>query len=134
MYLNWREHHTLTCCSLLATAVLSQWSITYFEQFLDISEQFLGLERLVIGFAQLNLHLFPVTLYLLLDPPCIVLAPHCRVQDALHGVDQPLLIPLDLFHLLIFLCQLPVSLLLTSMFSWSYLVLSRDFEYSRLIQ
>lgn len=52
---------------------------------------------------------FMPSLYLLLDPHSIVPAPYHRVQDVLHGVDQPLCIPLDLFHRFISLCQLPVS-------------------------
>uniref|UniRef100_A0A3P8UAP5 Uncharacterized protein n=1 Tax=Amphiprion percula TaxID=161767 RepID=A0A3P8UAP5_AMPPE len=34
------------------------------------------------------------------------------IQSALHGVNHPLAVPLDLLHLLIFLCQLPVNLTL----------------------
>lgn len=102
-------HHIQNGCSLLAIAVLNQWSITYLE-LLDISELFLGVDSLLIGFSQLNLHLIHVSLYLPLDPHSIIPAPYHRVQDSVHGVDQPLLIPLDSFHLLVFLCQLPVSL------------------------
>uniref|UniRef100_A0A6Q2YD14 Uncharacterized protein n=1 Tax=Esox lucius TaxID=8010 RepID=A0A6Q2YD14_ESOLU len=43
---------------------------------------------------------------------CIISAPDLRVQGALHGVNHPLAVPLDLFHLLILLRQLPVHLTL----------------------
>uniref|UniRef100_A0A8C4GFP9 Uncharacterized protein n=1 Tax=Dicentrarchus labrax TaxID=13489 RepID=A0A8C4GFP9_DICLA len=39
---------------------------------------------------------------------CIVPAPDLRIQSALHGVNHPLAVPLDLLHLFILLCQLPV--------------------------
>uniref|UniRef100_A0A672ZR35 Uncharacterized protein n=1 Tax=Sphaeramia orbicularis TaxID=375764 RepID=A0A672ZR35_9TELE len=42
----------------------------------------------------------------------IIPAPDLRVQSALHGVNHPLAVPLDLLHLFIFLCQLPVHLTL----------------------
>uniref|UniRef100_A0AAQ5Y6C8 Uncharacterized protein n=1 Tax=Amphiprion ocellaris TaxID=80972 RepID=A0AAQ5Y6C8_AMPOC len=42
----------------------------------------------------------------------IVSTPDLRIQSALHGVNHPLAVPLDLLHLLIFLCQLPVNLTL----------------------
>uniref|UniRef100_A0A3B5AWK3 Uncharacterized protein n=1 Tax=Stegastes partitus TaxID=144197 RepID=A0A3B5AWK3_9TELE len=42
----------------------------------------------------------------------IVPAPHLRIQSGLHRVNHPLAVPLDLLHLLIFLCQLPVNLTL----------------------
>uniref|UniRef100_A0A3B4Z685 Uncharacterized protein n=1 Tax=Stegastes partitus TaxID=144197 RepID=A0A3B4Z685_9TELE len=32
------------------------------------------------------------------------------IQSALHGVNHPLAVPLDLLHLLVLLCQLPVNL------------------------
>uniref|UniRef100_A0A8P4KKZ7 Uncharacterized protein n=1 Tax=Dicentrarchus labrax TaxID=13489 RepID=A0A8P4KKZ7_DICLA len=38
----------------------------------------------------------------------IVPAPDLRIQSALHGVNHPLAVPLDLLHLFILLCQLPV--------------------------
>uniref|UniRef100_A0A8C9WYJ5 Uncharacterized protein n=1 Tax=Sander lucioperca TaxID=283035 RepID=A0A8C9WYJ5_SANLU len=53
-----------------------------------------------------------VSLHLLLDSQGIVSAPDLRIQSALHGVNHPLAVPLDLLHLLIFLCQLPVHLTL----------------------
>uniref|UniRef100_A0A8C9XS18 Uncharacterized protein n=1 Tax=Sander lucioperca TaxID=283035 RepID=A0A8C9XS18_SANLU len=53
-----------------------------------------------------------VSLHLLLDSQGIVSAPDLRIQTALHGVNHPLAVPLDLLHLLIFLCQLPVHLTL----------------------
>merc|ERR1719481_2288688 len=60
--------------------------------------------------AQLNLHLVQVSLHLLLDSRGIVSAPDLSIQSALHGVNHPLAVPLDLLHLLILLCQLPVHL------------------------
>uniref|UniRef100_A0A3Q1I4K5 Uncharacterized protein n=1 Tax=Anabas testudineus TaxID=64144 RepID=A0A3Q1I4K5_ANATE len=42
----------------------------------------------------------------------IVPAPDLSIQSALHGVNYPLAVPLDLLNLLIFLCQLPVHLTL----------------------
>uniref|UniRef100_A0AAZ3QCM7 Uncharacterized protein n=1 Tax=Oncorhynchus tshawytscha TaxID=74940 RepID=A0AAZ3QCM7_ONCTS len=53
-----------------------------------------------------------VSLHLLLHPQGIIPAPDLRVQGALHGVNHPLAVPLDLLHLLIFLCDLPVHLTL----------------------
>lgn len=61
----------------------------------------------VVCRTRLEFPLIRVSLDLPLHPPSIV--PHRRVQGALRGVDQPLHIPLDSFHLLIALCQLPVS-------------------------
>ena len=60
--------------------------------------------------AQLNLHLIQVSLHLLLDSQGIVPAPDLSIKSALHGVHHPLAVPLDLLHLLILLCQLPVNL------------------------
>uniref|UniRef100_A0A671VR35 Uncharacterized protein n=1 Tax=Sparus aurata TaxID=8175 RepID=A0A671VR35_SPAAU len=51
-----------------------------------------------------------VSLHLLLDSQGIIPAPDFRIQGALHGVSHPLAVPLDLLHLFIFLCQLPVHL------------------------
>ena len=62
--------------------------------------------------AELNLHLIQISLHLLLDSQGIVSAPDLRIQSALHGVSHSLAVPLDLFHLFIFLCQLPVHLTL----------------------
>uniref|UniRef100_A0A8C1UJP5 Uncharacterized protein n=1 Tax=Cyprinus carpio TaxID=7962 RepID=A0A8C1UJP5_CYPCA len=42
----------------------------------------------------------------------IISAPDLRVQSALHGIDHSLAVPLDLFHLLVLLRQLPVNLAL----------------------
>uniref|UniRef100_A0A668AEH7 Uncharacterized protein n=1 Tax=Myripristis murdjan TaxID=586833 RepID=A0A668AEH7_9TELE len=53
-----------------------------------------------------------VSLHLLLDSQGIIPAPNLRVKSALHGVSHPLAVPLDLLHLLIFFCQLPVNLTL----------------------
>uniref|UniRef100_A0A3P8ZXE2 Uncharacterized protein n=1 Tax=Esox lucius TaxID=8010 RepID=A0A3P8ZXE2_ESOLU len=53
-----------------------------------------------------------VSLHLLLHPQSIISAPDLRVQGALHGVNHPLAVPLNLFHLLILLRQLPVHLTL----------------------
>uniref|UniRef100_A0A8D0AN00 Uncharacterized protein n=1 Tax=Sander lucioperca TaxID=283035 RepID=A0A8D0AN00_SANLU len=63
---------------------------------------------------QVLLHPFQVgvSLHLLLDSQGIVPAPDLRIQIGLHGVNHPLAVPLDLLHLLIFLCQLPVHLTL----------------------
>merc|ERR1712168_1182308 len=76
---------------------------------LDVPQLLLGLSSLAVGVTQLNLHLVQVSLHLLLDPQGIVSAPDLRVQSALHGVNHPLAVPLDLLHLLILLCQLPVN-------------------------
>ena len=62
--------------------------------------------------AQLNFHLVQVSLHLLLDPQGVVPAPDLRVQLALHGVHHPLVVPLDLLHLLFLLCDFPVHLAL----------------------
>uniref|UniRef100_A0A3B4XFK5 Uncharacterized protein n=1 Tax=Seriola lalandi dorsalis TaxID=1841481 RepID=A0A3B4XFK5_SERLL len=53
-----------------------------------------------------------VSLHLLLDSQGIIPAPDLRIQSALHGVSHPLAVPLDLLHLLIFFCELPVHLTL----------------------
>uniref|UniRef100_A0A8D3D3Y2 Uncharacterized protein n=1 Tax=Scophthalmus maximus TaxID=52904 RepID=A0A8D3D3Y2_SCOMX len=53
-----------------------------------------------------------VSLHLLLDSQGVVPAPDLRIQSALHGVNHPLTVSLDLLHLLIFFCQLPVHLTL----------------------
>ena len=77
---------------------------------LDIPQLFLRLSSLPVGMAQLNLHLIQVSLHLLLDSQGIIPAPDLRIKSALHGVNHPLAVPLDLLHLLILLCQLPVNL------------------------
>uniref|UniRef100_A0A4W6DWT7 Uncharacterized protein n=1 Tax=Lates calcarifer TaxID=8187 RepID=A0A4W6DWT7_LATCA len=70
----------------------------------------------VLSLIQVLLHPLQVstsvTLHLLLDSQGIVPAPDLRIQSALHGVNHPLAVPLDLLNLLIFLCQLPVHLTL----------------------
>uniref|UniRef100_A0A8C7W896 Uncharacterized protein n=1 Tax=Oncorhynchus mykiss TaxID=8022 RepID=A0A8C7W896_ONCMY len=53
-----------------------------------------------------------VSLHLLLHPQGIIPAPDLRVQGALHGVNHPLAVPLDLLHLLVLLSDLPVHLTL----------------------
>ncbi|KAJ0069539.1 hypothetical protein NL108_008501, partial [Boleophthalmus pectinirostris] len=53
-----------------------------------------------------------ISLHLLLDPEGIISASDLRVQSALHGVNDPLAVPLNLLNFLIFLCQLPVNLTL----------------------
>uniref|UniRef100_A0A8C5EVI2 Uncharacterized protein n=1 Tax=Gouania willdenowi TaxID=441366 RepID=A0A8C5EVI2_GOUWI len=42
----------------------------------------------------------------------IIPAPDLRIQSALHGINHPLAVPLDLLHLFILLCNLPVNLTL----------------------
>ena len=86
--------------------------LQYLELCLHIPQLLLGLRSLAVGVAQLNLHLIQVSLHLLLDSQGIVPAPDLRIQSALHGVNHPLAVPLDLLHLLVFLCQLPVHLTL----------------------
>uniref|UniRef100_A0A3P8W847 Uncharacterized protein n=1 Tax=Cynoglossus semilaevis TaxID=244447 RepID=A0A3P8W847_CYNSE len=53
-----------------------------------------------------------VSLHLLLDSQGIISASNFRIQCALHGVDHPLAVSLNLLHLLILFCQLPVNLTL----------------------
>uniref|UniRef100_A0A4W5JL96 Uncharacterized protein n=1 Tax=Hucho hucho TaxID=62062 RepID=A0A4W5JL96_9TELE len=53
-----------------------------------------------------------VSLHLLLHPQGIIPAPDLRVQGALHGVNHPLAVPLDLLHLLVLLSDLPIHLTL----------------------
>ena len=72
----------------------------------------MGLSSLAVGVAQLDLQLIQVSFHLLLDPQGVVPAPDLRVQSALHGVNHPLAVPLDLLHLLFLLRQLPVNLTL----------------------
>uniref|UniRef100_A0A667YSA3 Uncharacterized protein n=1 Tax=Myripristis murdjan TaxID=586833 RepID=A0A667YSA3_9TELE len=50
-----------------------------------------------------------VSLHLLLDSQGIISAPNLRIQSALHGLNHSLAVPLDLLHLLILFCQLPVN-------------------------
>uniref|UniRef100_A0A3B3B3C6 Uncharacterized protein n=1 Tax=Oryzias melastigma TaxID=30732 RepID=A0A3B3B3C6_ORYME len=40
----------------------------------------------------------------------IISAPDLSIKSALHGFNHPLAVPLDLFYLLVLLCQLPVNL------------------------
>ncbi|XDV20701.1 hypothetical protein PO909_025985, partial [Leuciscus waleckii] len=77
---------------------------------LNVPVLFLGLSSLAIGVAQLNLYLIKVSLHLFLDSQGIIPAPDFRVQSALHGFNDSLAVPLDLLHLLILLCKLPVNL------------------------
>lgn len=84
----------------------------YLELSLDVPQLFLGLSGLPVGVAQLDLHLVQVSLHLLLHPQGIIPAPDLRVQGALHGVNHPLAVPLDLLHLLVLLSDLPVHLTL----------------------
>ena len=84
--------------------------LLYLQLCLHKPQLLLGLRSLAIGVAQLNLHLIQVSLHLLLDSQGIIPAPDFRIQGALHGVNHPLAVPLDLLHLFIFLCQLPVHL------------------------
>uniref|UniRef100_A0A3B3B4P4 Uncharacterized protein n=1 Tax=Oryzias melastigma TaxID=30732 RepID=A0A3B3B4P4_ORYME len=51
-----------------------------------------------------------VSLHLLLDSQGIISAPDLSIKNALHGFSHPLAVPLDLFHLFVLLCQLPVNL------------------------
>uniref|UniRef100_A0A665X8P1 Uncharacterized protein n=1 Tax=Echeneis naucrates TaxID=173247 RepID=A0A665X8P1_ECHNA len=53
-----------------------------------------------------------VSLHLLLHSQGIISAPDLSIKSGLHGVNHPLAVPLDLLHLLILLCQLPVNLTL----------------------
>ena len=62
--------------------------------------------------TQLDLHLIQVSFHLLLDSQGIIPAPDLRVKSGLHGVNDPLAVPLDLLHLLILFSQLPVNLTL----------------------
>ena len=91
---------------------VSNYYILHLKHCLDVPQLLLRLSSLAVGVAQLNLHLVQVSLHLLLDPQGIVSAPDLRVQSALHGVNHPLAVPLDLLHLFILLCQLPVHLTL----------------------
>ena len=84
----------------------------HLEHSLDVPQLFLGLSGLPVGVAELDLHLVEVSLHLLLDPQGVVPAPDLRVQGALHGLNHPLAVPLDLLHLLVLLRQLPVHLTL----------------------
>uniref|UniRef100_A0A673WN40 Uncharacterized protein n=1 Tax=Salmo trutta TaxID=8032 RepID=A0A673WN40_SALTR len=81
-------------------------------QVLDCDLQVLLHPLQVRTVAQLDLHLVQISLHLLLHPQGIIPAPDLRVQGALHGVNHPLAVPLDLLHLLILLSDLPVHLTL----------------------
>ena len=86
--------------------------MSYLQLSLNIPQLLLGLSSLAVGMAQLDLHLIQISLHLLLDSQGIIPAPDLRVQSGLHGVNDPLAVPLDLLHLLILLSQLPVNLTL----------------------
>uniref|UniRef100_A0AAY5K8K7 Uncharacterized protein n=2 Tax=Esox lucius TaxID=8010 RepID=A0AAY5K8K7_ESOLU len=51
-----------------------------------------------------------VSLHLLLHPQSVIPTSDLSIQRTLHGVNNPLAVPLSLFHFLILLCQLPVHL------------------------
>ena len=91
---------------------VSNYYVLHLKHSLDVPQLLLGLSSLAVGVAQLNLHLVQVSLHLLLHPQSIVPAADLRVQGALHGFSHPLCVPLDLLHLFILLCQLPVHLTL----------------------
>lgn len=84
----------------------------YLKLALDVPELFLGFSCLAVGVTQLDLHLIQISLHLLFDSQGIISAPDLSVQCALHGFDHSLAVPLDLFHLLILLRNLPVDLAL----------------------
>ena len=87
-------------------------SVFYLQLSLNISQLLLGLSSLAVGMTQLDLHLIQVSFHLLLDSQGIIPAPDLRVKSGLHGVNDPLAVPLDLLHLLILFSQLPVNLTL----------------------
>ncbi|CAG6010318.1 unnamed protein product [Menidia menidia] len=115
--LNLSQHQTISALhhgNLLLHVFLSSESIikpykTHLELSLDIPQLFLGLSSLPVGMTQLNLHLIQVSLHLLLDSQSIIPAPDLSIKSALHGVNHPLAVSLDLLHFFIFLCQLPVN-------------------------
>ena len=79
---------------------------------LYVPQLFLSLSSLAVSMAQLDLHLIQVSLHLLLHSQSVIPAADLSIQGALHGVSDSLGVPLDLLHLLILLCQLPVHLTL----------------------
>ncbi|TRY83614.1 hypothetical protein DNTS_022097, partial [Danionella cerebrum] len=110
---NLRQHQGVSALHhghLLLHVILASHGII--KLCLNVPELFLGLSSLAIGMAQLNLHLIKISLHLLLDSQGIISAPDLRVQSALHGFNDSLAVPLDLLHLLILLCKLPVDLTL----------------------
>merc|ERR1712002_1188111 len=117
-FLNFSHHETVSAIhhsSLFLEIILGSDSIIkvqlcVLQLCLHIPQLLLGLSSLSVGMAQLNLHLIQVSLHLLLDSQGIIPAPDLRIKIALHGVNHPLAVPLDLLHLLVLFCNLPVYL------------------------
>ena len=99
-------------CNYILYVLLYISFLSNLQLSLNIPQLLLGLSSLAVGMTQLNLHLIQISLHLLLDSQGIIPAPDLRVQCALHGVNDPLAVPLDLLHLLILLSYLPVNLTL----------------------
>uniref|UniRef100_A0A672HNU9 Uncharacterized protein n=1 Tax=Salarias fasciatus TaxID=181472 RepID=A0A672HNU9_SALFA len=109
--------------SLLACSSFLKTFTTLFDSYpgLQFLELLLAtLHGEVLSLIQTVLQIFDCDLQVLLHPlqmstgvliiKSIIPAPDLRVKSALHGVDHPLAVSLDLLDLLILLCQLPVNL------------------------
>uniref|UniRef100_A0A3B3R5F1 Uncharacterized protein n=1 Tax=Paramormyrops kingsleyae TaxID=1676925 RepID=A0A3B3R5F1_9TELE len=67
------------------------------------------LHPLQVGAGVLLLLQLLLIFVLIHDSHQIISAPDFCIQSALHGINDPLAVPLDLLHLFIFLSQLPVN-------------------------
>ncbi|TRY94370.1 hypothetical protein DNTS_006263 [Danionella cerebrum] len=103
---------TLHCQILSLIQTMLQIFDSHLQVLLHPLQLFLGLCSLAVSMTQLDLHLIQISFHLLFNSKGIISAPDLRVQSALHGIDHSLAVPLDLFHLLILLCKLPVDLTL----------------------
>uniref|UniRef100_A0A8D3D2Y0 Uncharacterized protein n=1 Tax=Scophthalmus maximus TaxID=52904 RepID=A0A8D3D2Y0_SCOMX len=91
----------------------SCWTFLHLERLQFLELLLASLHGQVLSLIQtVLLHPLQVSLHLLLDSQGVVPAPDLSIQSALHGVSHPLTVSLDLLHLLIFFCQLPVHLTL----------------------
>uniref|UniRef100_A0A8D3CBW3 Uncharacterized protein n=1 Tax=Scophthalmus maximus TaxID=52904 RepID=A0A8D3CBW3_SCOMX len=113
------ESRLLTLSLLTWDSAMSARSSASSYHELQLVNQILQLQFLELLLASLHSQVLSliqtvlqVSLHLLLDSQGIVPAPDLRIQSALHGVNHPLTVSLDLLHLLIFFCQLPVHLTL----------------------
>uniref|UniRef100_A0A3B3I0I4 Uncharacterized protein n=1 Tax=Oryzias latipes TaxID=8090 RepID=A0A3B3I0I4_ORYLA len=106
------------------SAILDMWVLQFLELLLST------LHSQVLSFIQTVLQVLHCDLQVLLHPlqmragsiikvqlgilkttiKGIISAPDLSIKSTLHGFNHPLAVPLDLFHLLVLFCQLPVNL------------------------
>uniref|UniRef100_A0A3B4DEP5 Lipid-binding serum glycoprotein N-terminal domain-containing protein n=1 Tax=Pygocentrus nattereri TaxID=42514 RepID=A0A3B4DEP5_PYGNA len=95
---------TSLLCFNLSLQLIAYPSLQFLELFLSTFQGKVLLHPLQVSTG--------ISFHFLLDSQGIISAPDLRVQSALHGLDHPLTVPLNLFHLLILLSKLPVNLTL----------------------